>query len=711
MENTPNINELIDVDPNELVDVSTEQSPQASELVSAKEEELSGSKAAKMGLYEGLSFSQAAEISAIPKTTTDVLNALSESYSKEGIMGTVNVLPSILETHRQNTRIEQEVHDKLRDKYPAQYIGSEMAGSLASEAAFLAIPGLIGAPITLSGILSSHFAVNFAHGLGKANTDSLAENINEAIEAGKGGAAMPIWLQKGAQSLARAGTYVGKKGGQFLIDKGLLDNKKFVKQGMLKFLGLGEEAVGLSAEQFGKETDDLLYRVAGYTGPDGVPLIEPSATRIDTLKKFSAARKVEGDAMGDMLLSLGKGSHKHPATIFENIDEAIFQGPKGMLNKADIDEAKQAYRVRENLQALFFDKNPDTGLYDINFPNPNFSPYSVHDYMQSAYKQSRQMAKNIRRGTAIDPIEGTYFTTKKRIADMLWEDLDDMIRPTPIYKDYVTTKSKYGDLKLIEDQLRDTIKPDANKGASFITKLVKERLVQGGTTLALMTGAGAGYSQNNKPLMYASLAALGLQAVYENPRVNGFVATTARNVAEELQKNPDKYNKMAGVFISLLNRGDGTPAIDHLGVMAANMELSNRPLARTTQDVITKQNAVLTLVNEMDPKVAKNLKEAIDLGDEQTIAGIMTSIAHKAPKGLVEQGIGWDNRAITPEDKAAVMSKLKTLSPRQRSLLIPQFEQDGIIPQEYYNQVNPKPTNVFEHVKSQRQNGIKRPEF
>ena len=89
----------------------------------------------------------------------------------------------------------------------------------------------------------------------------------------------------------------------------------------------------------------------------------------------------------------------------------------------------------------------------------------------------------------------------------------------------------------------------------------------------------------------------------------------------------------------------------------------------------------------------------------------MVSLAPKAPKGTVQPGIGWNGRAITPEGKEAVLAKLRTLTPRQRQTLIPKFENDGIIPQEYYNEVNPKPVNIMQHVKKQRQGRTKKADY
>lgn len=667
------------------------------------EENITADRAGVYGTMEGLTLGHMAEISAVPQTAKDVVSAMGEAYAKDGIMGSINVLPNILETHRNNTSIEQETHDKLEKKYPIEYMASEAFGSLATESAIIAAPALLGAaPITLSGMLSAHFGVNFAYGFGKAENETLGENINEAIEMGGIGMALPPFVQKGAQALPKVAMGLAKTGAKKAVDKGLIDNKKYIKQGMLKFLGLGEESTGVAAEKYGKNVDDLFYRITDYSDVKGEQLINPKMSRLETLKKFTREREVEGKSMGNLLSqldNLGSGNKSH-RQMFERIDEEIFQGPKGLLNAGDVKNVETATRVRSNLEGLFFNKNPDTGMYDTDLPREGFNAYMLHDYMSTAYNQAK---KNTKKG--IDPVEGVYYKTKKRIADMLWEDLDDIIEGTPIKEDYVRSKLRWGDIKTVEDQLRKHIVLD-EKGTDVVNSLVRNRLAYSGSVMSFITGAG----MNNKALMAASAAAIGLQSLYENPKVNGYLATTARNVAEEFKKNPDKYNKLAGTMISSLSR-PGTAFIDQLGVAGANIELSNRPVERTTQDVLAKQDHILTLVNEFDPEVAKNLREAINLGDEQTIAGIMVSLAPKAPKGTVQPGIGWDGRAVTPEGREAVLTKLRTLTPRQRQTLIPKFEKDGVIPQEFYNEVNPKPVNVMQYIKKQRQNGSKKADY
>lgn len=688
------VNELVDVDVNELVD---DEQPSASELV--EDTDLTQSKAARMGLEEGLTFSHSAEIRAIPDTASEVLSAMGEAYARDGILGTLNVLPTITEAHKKHTQIQQDVHDELFEKYPGTYTTAETVGGVASEAGLLALQSAIAGPVGLSGVLSTHFLANFAHGVGKANTDSLAQTVNEGIEAGGIGMGLPVFAQKGVQ--------VGARSGVKLLDKaGVIDES--VKRGVLKFFGLGPEATEMAAKKYNKNLDDMLLRVAGYKDSQGKHLIDPSLNRIDMLDKLEREARRYGSEMGKQLDKIDNiPMRRDAANVFDDIDFEIFQGKKGMLSSGDIDKKATGEQLRKNLRGLFFEpKQYDKAGNLINDRQirKGFNASMVHDYMESAFKSGQKL----NRYSNLKPTDEAYYAGKERIAKRLHSFLDNLIEDgsqeaPEIYENYVEARLKFGDVRVLEKQLAKTLKPD-QQGASFITSLVNERLLQGGTALSLLTTGSAAYgaATNNKPLMYASIMGMGLKAVYNNPRVNGMVATSARNLAEDMQRNPDRYNKLAGTMLSAASHGHHDLFMDAFAAGSAMSELYERPLARTTQDVITKQDSILTLVNQFDPEVAKNLREAINSGDEQTIAGIMTSVVNKAPKGTVEPGIGWDGRAITSDERQAVLNKLNTLKPRQRQMLIPKFQSDGIIPEEYYREVNPAPVNVFQYVKKQR---------
>jgi hypothetical protein len=691
------INELVDVDVNELVD--EDQAPQLTAKDLVEDPDMNSKIAARRGFEEGVTFSHSAELRAIPDTAEEVMNALGEAYAKDGIMGTVNVLPTITETHRKHTRLQQDVHDQLLEKYPGSYMTAEAVGGLASEAGVLALQSAIAGPVGLSGVLSAHFLANFAHGVGKADTTSLAETINEGIEAGGIGAGVPVYAQKGVQATARSGVK--------LLDKfGRID--KAVKQGVLKFFGMGPEATKMAAKKYNKNVDSMLLRVANYTDAEGKPLIDTSLDRLDMLDKLEREAKRYGNQMGRNLDKVDSiPMSRDPANLFDDIDFDIFQGKNGMLNAGDLDKKYVGVQLRKNLRGLFFEpKQYDKAGNLINDRQirKGFNASMVHDYMESAYKGSQKLNRH----SSLKPTEEAYAAGKERIAKRLHGFLDDIIEDASdtlpdVHASYVSSRLKFGDVRVMEKQLAKTLRPD-QKGAGLIGSIINERLVNGGTALSLLTTGSAAYgaATNNKPLMYASMLGMAMKGVYNHPKVNGFVATSARNFADAIQKNPDKYNKIAGTMLSAAAHGHHDLLMDTFALGTATVELNNRPLARTTQDLFTKQDAVLTIVNQFDPEVAKNLSEAINNGDTTTIAGIMSSILPKAPQGTVQEGIGWDGRAILPEEKEAVLGKLRTLSPRQRQTLIPKFEQDGIIPEEYYMENNPKAVNVFQHIKKQR---------
>ena len=83
-------------------------------------------------------------------------------------------------------------------------------------------------------MLSAHFGVNFAYGFGKAENETLGENINDAIEMGGIGMAVPVWAQKGAQAVPKVAMGLAKAGAKKAVEKGLIDNKKICKKRHVK---------------------------------------------------------------------------------------------------------------------------------------------------------------------------------------------------------------------------------------------------------------------------------------------------------------------------------------------------------------------------------------------------------------------------------------------------------------------------------------------
>jgi hypothetical protein len=151
-------------------------------------------------------------------------------------------------------------------------------------------------------------------------------------------------------------------------------------------------------------------------------------------------------------------------------------------------------------------------------------------------------------------------------------------------------------------------------------------------------------------------------------------------MSKALTKNQQKYNHIAGRLVSSV--GISTDAfMDNLQVSAAEIELMENPVQRTSEDVIKRKDAILTIANNRDKEMASSLRDAIDRQDQAAIAGIMSTLALDSNK--VQEGIGFDGMAVTEQDQQEVGSWISRIkNPRKRMKLKSQFNKDFMVPEE-----------------------------
>ena len=200
-------------------------------------------------------------------------------------------------------------------------------------------------------------------------------------------------------------------------------------------------------------------------------------------------------------------------------------------------------------------------------------------------------------------------------------------------------------------------------------------------------------------------SALGMIA--SSRRVNGVVANGARRIMQAFKRNPDRYGDIAAKLVAASNIS-GEAFMDELYLTSAKVDLMEKPLARTTEDVFKRRSQILALVTDIDEETGNNLRRAIDESNTTEIGSIMTQLAQKAPPGMIESGMGWDGVAWDPGTQEAVEKSLrKNLTPREQALLIPRFREDKKIPPEYYGKASPNPMNRLAYMK--RRNKINNP--
>ena len=112
------------------------------------------------------------------------------------------------------------------------------------------------------------------------------------------------------------------------------------------------------------------------------------------------------------------------------------------------------------------------------------------------------------------------------------------------------------------------------------------------------------------------------------------------------------------------------------------------PLARTSEDVLSRKESVLAIVNDFDSDLALSLREAIDSGDMTSVNTLMDQFSkNPESEGLIEPGIGWEGKVYSPEDKLKLKNELRkaaregSISFVERKRLEIALDMEGIIPQ------------------------------
>jgi hypothetical protein len=162
--------------------------------------------------------------------------------------------------------------------------------------------------------------------------------------------------------------------------------------------------------------------------------------------------------------------------------------------------------------------------------------------------------------------------------------------------------------------------------------------------------------------------------------VNKSFALGLQPIIKAMGMNPQKYTPLATKLIHSSTLG-GPAFIDQLHFAAAEINLSENPLARTSNEVIRRKDDVLTRIGAASPDVAKQLRKAIEDNDVPTIRSIMAVASEKSNSGTIEEGMGWDGYAITPADQQRVNGWISSIQDvRKKRDLSKQFTADGKIP-------------------------------
>lgn len=661
--------------------------------------EITRSLAAKFGAQNGLTGGWDENIRAAGDTVNDVLEAAATGLMKKGIQGTVDSLPDIKDTFDANLAAEKQIEAKAREKYPHTYNMTDLAGTITGEVATFGMAKALKGGKAIKGFdaLMTQTGFGLVHGLGRTEEDTIEGMAKDtAIEVGL--ATVPV-----------AGQMVGKTrlGTKAVQAVGQAAEKTMVPS-FLRFLGAKVDTFEASVREFGKDAVDVAERVLGMTNSKGEKIINVRAPRKQILTDVQKEADSAGREMKMLLTEADqinqKGEPMGVRHLYAKLKAELFHDQDGGVYKS-LDQKKiGAFKnLEEEIYANLFDVSQDevekvTGrILKKNIPNDMLQFTTMHDYISDQFRYSRGAIH------MPDSIGKDVMMARKRVAQIAHEHLDNQIvtiADSNLLTRYKDARTKFGDLKTIEDAL--DVSMGKNKAKEILRSMFRDKLFVVGS----MAGA-AGLSLQDPAVGGALGVASAMGMIATSRRVNGIVAQSASRVAKAFKMNPDKYGNIAAK-LAAASAVSSEAFMDQMYLTSATVDLMEKPLARTTEDVFKRRSQILTIVSDIDEEMGNNLRKAIDESNTTEIGSIMTQLSMKAQPGLIEEGVGWDGVAWDPGTQEAVEKSLrKHLTPREQTLLIPRFREDKKIPPEYYGKASPNPINRLAYVK--RRNKIDKP--
>ena len=658
-----------------------------SEEEQAPEQQAPGSdvsqmEAAAMGAVQGASFHMADEVSAGIDTTKEVLKSVAAHYNEIGAKGITDALPNIKETY--NARLEQErlLLEQARKKHPASFTTGEIAGSLLSTTATFGAGSIVGAGGFLAstgGSLIAGGAISAAHGFGSSEEETIAGMLEDTAKAA---------------ALGAAGDVAGRAVGTAVqpLAKAALD--KVSTSTLLRFLKVNKGTATNSLQKYNKQIDDWAQRILGYKNSDGKKLVNVFESRSTMLEKVEAERAFQGNGMGSVLDEIDTNftlKIDHDA-MYDDIVESIFEGKQGLRRTMDIDEEQMAQKLKEKVYRMFFKKqklDPKTKeVINPREPREDINLTMIHRYVSRTYKKAM---KGLR---SQDPETINYWQARKDVADTMSDHLDNIIntsgelKKSDLYAKYSAHREAYGDLKEAEKLLAKSLKDDPAEG--FLNEVFSNGVNK------FLIAAGSLGSNGGLPGGEWAAAIGALRALGQNRSFNAMVGKSAKIIADAIESDPNKFGRIGSRLMVSSSLG-GKALLDDIMMSSAQVDLMKQPVARSTKEVIRRQDSILTVIDGINKSLAKKLRAAIKSGNDAEISGIMSQISAEDTAGIIEKGLGWEGKAVTESDKQAVESWLKSISnAKKRMILTKKFQDEQMIPEEMTNpQIDVDPVNKF----------------
>ena len=403
------------------------------------------------------------------------------------------------------------------------------------------------------------------------------------------------------------------------------------------------EKVGMAKSQVWKQMDEVLSKVDDVAIDPEVIHSRVRRVVVDPLLKSDSSSK---QALGNKIL--------------------------GMLDNDLLKASKQT-----------IEESAEKGLKTITdkaYSKP-WSLRRIHTLKKDIADEVYQTAKSLDEGVLKANTQKRAVITElnKLIDDSILGSADDAA-----LKSWKSVKKDYGNLAIAEETLEKHLESQGHGILGNIKDLFAVRgIVVGGLSASLGIGG-----------MPALAIGAGLNRLTTSGAMPATMAVGMRRLANVITENP------TGEVARRLITASSLPMLEFRKELAGQLgeiQLKDSPLKRDTESVIQKKESIQAILDASEPDLAIAFASAVESENPEAIGAIMAQLSND-PRfhPFVEEGLGWNGKVYSEEDKAILEEQLKgnnDISFAQKLRHLESLRGKGIIPQ-----VQPDPKPPLQHI-------------
>lgn len=634
-------------------------------------------KAALGGLSQA-PFGVGDELASVAMATKDTIEATADAVDKQGMAGFNNILSTYKQSYNHHHNAINEELKQLEKDHPVIFNAADIAGTMGIGMLTGGSTLYSKAGASMIGRLSLIAGEGFLHGVGRSNAETLGGRLEGGKEGFKTGAMFGAGGAVAGKVASKAAEKVGGKVGADRLVSFLSDSyKNFSK----KVRG---------------DTQEFAERMVNYTDKNGKSVLNVLHNAQDAQMSLRNAQKetyerlsnIYGEVDANNLVKVD-GNYVYKRLINKIVDPIVDFGD----NQIGSRKLKSLQtRLKKRIDQDFLVPSPSNvkikqsdGTEQI-LMTPMEANVSLLNRLKNDYFDEVKRVTTRSNDSSAKLAESQYL---EKAAYELYDMVDEHMAQAgvkltskggdDIYKMWKNESTKYRDLKAGAKLMQDKI--DNNKGKGFVRRVFLDHWGK------MSLGAGAAMSVFGVPFGAVVATAGAVNMIASNPRINKATAMGLNKMSAAIKNNPDRYSKLASRLAVAAEVSDNA-FYERLLEAGAEVDLMEAPLQRTMDDIVARQDSLMTMVDIHDPDISPMLRKAIAEGDSKNTGMLLTTSDVLSP--YIAPGLGWEGKALSNKDKAAVGEYIKKLKPRERREATLQFKKDNKIPLKMLTGEEPK---------------------